>query len=97
MKELTTEQKLFVLDRLRLGIYTKHNIDGCDFYSEESVLQIIKEFNNLPPQSEISDEDIEKWAERWCIKNGLGDFHGELFEQLIIGAKAMRDGKIKTK
>jgi hypothetical protein len=45
-KELTSEQKLFILDRLKLGCFIRHQIDGEMFYSESAALQLIKEFNS---------------------------------------------------
>jgi hypothetical protein len=52
MKELTSEQKLFILDRLKLGCFIRHIIDGEMFYSESAVLQLIKEFNSIEQPKE---------------------------------------------
>jgi hypothetical protein len=76
MKELTSEQKLFILDRLKLGTYTKYNINGEMFYSESSVLQLIKEFNSVSLQENIREELI-KFSNWYAIWRDRYDLKGE--------------------
>jgi len=62
MKELTSEQKLFILDKLRLGCFEKHKIDDKMYYSESAVLQLIKEFNSIETDVQfqsLTDEEIK--------------------------------------
>ncbi len=49
----------------------------------------------LPPQSEISDEDIINYALDYINQKDLKTANkGLIKDALIIGAKAIRDGKI---
>lgn len=47
-------------------------------------------------QRQVTDEEIEKWAEKEVHKTGF-DVTGIRTRMILIGAKAMRDGLIKNK
>ena len=49
----------------------------------------------LKPTEPVSDEDIEKWAYDELEQNICGDYERGIAIGKTIGAKAMRDGKIK--
>ena len=49
----------------------------------------------LNPKEPVSDEDIEKWAYDESEQNICGDYERGIAIGKTIGAKAMRDGKIK--
>lgn len=66
-KKLTSEQKLFILDRLRLGCFIRHKIDDEMYYSESAVLQIIKEFNSVKFEQEQTDKKTkEELGDKLC-------------------------------
>ncbi len=75
---------------------------------EKSAEEIIKNMNNVSDEllhtpfgkapEKITDEMIEKWAYNECAfpsEDGDMNFNKILYEGLVQGAKAMRDGLIK--
>jgi hypothetical protein len=65
-KELTSEQKLFILDKLKLGCFIRHQIDGEMYYSESAVLQLVKEFKTLKAgqaQSETESKEVDQYID----------------------------------
>ena len=69
---------------------------------ESEIYDIEKEIKEEPDQDLPSDEDIEEWADNLAtdVTNGVTpskDKHGHLIKAtLFTGAKAMRDGWIKS-
>jgi len=70
MKAQKPEEKLFILDLLKLNKSIK--IDDKVFYPEESVINIIKQVLNKPaePAKGLTDEEIEKMANAYLMKVG---------------------------
>jgi len=81
MKVQTPEEKLFILDLLKLNKSIK--IDDKVFYPEESVINIIKQVLNKPagPAKELTDEEIEKEAYNYCAYQGQPDGEPEFDEK----------------
>jgi len=89
-KEHTT---YIVFDKSRYGkcvMYLEYNP-----YDPESIADWMATIDwYLKPVELVSDEDIEKWAYDESEQNICGDYERGIAIGKIIGAKAMRDGKI---
>jgi len=84
-KDLTTEQKLFVLDRLKVGCFIKHQIDGEMFYSESAVLELIKEFNALQSgKEELTQADSGNGTDNSLISMFSHSDQNKLLESVGI-------------
>ena len=86
-----TEQETILLrdknDTERIALMKKYGITEAD----------VTEFINGFKAQEVSDEDIEKWANKVVYDNKISSRYGKtLLYGLKSGAKAMRDGKIKA-
>lgn len=91
----TSEEKLFILDLLRLN-------NSEVMYSEETVINIIKQvkkYQNQQPEISVTDEDIQNaandyWKDDVKEKPDLLPFAPSLFAAYNAGATDMRDNKI---
>jgi len=103
---MTKEQR--IIEKQIAKIVHKYVYEDCDLYIFNSIRDLnkmVKEIAALeqePDQDLPSDEDIEEWADNLAtdVTNGVTpskDKHGHLIKAtLFTGAKAMRDGWIKS-
>jgi len=93
-KIIKKQKELIEFYEKKLSVGEIHS--AYNFKSELAALEL------LPDQDLPSDEDIEEWADNLAtdVTNGVTpskDKHGHLIKAtLFTGAKAMRDGWIKS-